>query len=358
MSLLDLARPNIRALKPYASARALANSAGVLLNANENPWPPAGDDGLALNRYPEPQPEILCRKLAEHFGIETAQLLVTRGSDEGIDLLVRSFCEPGQDRVMINTPCFGMYALSARIQNAEVIDVPLIEVETDDPKAGDWLLDLPAIAAAAACKLTFLCSPNNPTGNQIPVDTVIELAQSRRGHGLLVIDEAYIEFSEQPSLISRLAEADNLVVLRTLSKAFGLAGCRIGAVIAHPEVIGLLRRIIPPYPLPTPSVTAALQALENGQDWQTQVATLNHEKAELVAFLQSLPAVRRLWPGAANFVLLRVDDGPGLVARAAEAGLRLRDQSSQPGLQNCVRISIGTPEENQTLMTFLKEWAA
>ncbi|MGY6586839.1 MAG: histidinol-phosphate transaminase [Wenzhouxiangella sp.] len=357
MSLTDLARPNIRALKPYASARALANSAGVLLNANENPWPPAGDNGQALNRYPEPQPERLCRKMADYFDVDTAQLLVTRGSDEGIDLLVRAFCEPGQDRVMINTPCFGMYSLSARIQNAEVIDVPLVEVENSD-NTFDWQLDLPAMAAAPACKLVFLCSPNNPTGNQIPVDTVIELARARREQGLVIIDEAYIEFADQPSLISRLAEADNLVVMRTLSKAFGLAGCRIGAVIAHPEVIGLLRRIIPPYPLPTPSVTAALQALENGQDWQTQVATLNDQKAELVAFLQSLPAVRRLWPGTANFVLLRVDDGPSLVAQASEAGIRLRDQSSQPGLEHCVRISIGTPEENQTLMTFLKEWAA
>ncbi len=357
MSLTDLARPNIRALKPYASARALANSAGVLLNANENPWPPAGDNGQALNRYPEPQPERLCRKMADYFGVDTAQLLVTRGSDEGIDLLVRAFCEPGQDRVMINTPCFGMYALSARIQNAEVIDVPLVEVEISDGTF-DWQLDLPAMAAAPACKLVFLCSPNNPTGNQIPVNTVIELARARRDQGLVIIDEAYIEFADQPSLISRLAEADNLVVMRTLSKAFGLAGCRIGAVIGHPEVIGLLPRIIPPYPLPTPSVTAALQALENGQDCETQVATLNDQKAKLVAFLQSLPAVRRLWPGTANFLLLRVDDGPGLVAQASEAGIRLRDQSSQPGLEDCVRISIGTPEENQTLMTFLKEWAA
>lgn len=356
MTLLDLARPNIRALKPYASARVLANSAGVLLNANENPWPPAGDNGQALNRYPEPQPERLCRTMADHFGVDTTQLLVTRGSDEGIDLLMRAFCEPGQDRVMINTPCFGMYALSARIQNAEVIDVPLVEV--GDGQRGDWQLDLPAMAAAPACKLTFLCSPNNPTGNQIPVDTVIELAQSRRDQGLVVIDEAYIEFGDQPSLTSKLAQADNLVVMRTLSKAFGLAGCRIGAVIANPEVIGLLRRIIPPYPLPTPSVQAALRALEQGQDRQDQVSTLNDEKARLVDFLAALPGVRRLWPGAANFVLLRVDDGPGLVAQAAEAGIRLRDQSSQPGLDNCVRISIGTPAENQTLMTFLKEWAA
>ncbi|MGY6631563.1 MAG: histidinol-phosphate transaminase [Wenzhouxiangella sp.] len=357
MSLLDLARPNIRALKPYASARALANSAGVLLNANENPWPPAGDNGQALNRYPEPQPERLCRTMADYFGVDTAQLLVTRGSDEGIDLLTRAFCEPGQDRVMINTPCFGMYALSARIQNAEVIDVPLVEVETAD-QTFDWQLDLSAMAAAPACKLTFLCSPNNPTGNQIPVDTLIELAQSRRDQGLVIIDEAYVEFGDQPSLTSKLAQADNLVVLRTLSKAFGLAGCRIGAVIANPEVIGLLRRIIPPYPLPTPSVEAALRALEQGQYRQDQVRTLNAEKARLVDFLAALPGVRRLWPGAANFVLLRVDNGPGLVAQAAEAGIRLRDQSSQPGLDNCVRISIGTPAENQTLMTFLKEWAA
>src|SRR5699024_2693143 len=194
MSVIDLARPEIRALAPYASARALADSAGILLNANENPWPPAGDQGLALNRYPEPQPASLRKKLAAHYGVAEASLLLTRGSDEGIDLLTRAFVRPGIDRVTTCPPCFGMYALAASIQGAKLTEVPLREAGTG------FALDLEALAAAETPRLLFLCSPNNPTGDGLASETVLGLARRHAGDGLVVLDEAYIEFSERQSL--------------------------------------------------------------------------------------------------------------------------------------------------------------
>jgi histidinol-phosphate aminotransferase len=354
MNLLDLARPEIAALEPYASARALADSAGILLNANENPWPPEGDGGLALNRYPEPQPTVLRERLADHYGVPVDQLLLTRGSDEGIDLLNRVFVRPGVDHVMTCPPCFGMYGLSARIQGARLVEVPLIETESG------FELDRPAMDAAGPCKLVFLCSPNNPTGDALDAETVLDIARSRAGEGLVVIDEAYIEFAERESLAARAAGQPNLVVLRTLSKAFGLAGCRLGAVIAAPEVIGLLRRIIPPYPLPTPAVAAAEAALEPEAvaARREQLDLLMDDKRRVIDALNAHASVERVWPGEANFVLARVGDAAGFVSAAAKAGIRLRDQSKQPGLAGCVRITLGTPEENTAFIDFLKGWQA
>ncbi len=351
MNIQSLARAEILALEPYASARRLADSAGVLLNANENPFAPNAN-GPALNRYPDPQPDALKAALACEYGVAADRLLVTRGSDEGIDLLVRVFCRPGKDRVLICPPCFGMYALSARVQGAAVTEVALIETE-----AG-FMADFDAIAQSPPCKLYFLCTPNNPTGNELAADDILALAEHVAGHGLVVVDEAYVEFGERPSLARRAGEIANLVVLRTLSKAFGLAGCRIGSVIAAPEVIGLLRRIIAPYPLPTPAVTAAMQALSPSarKRRQKQLALLTNEKPGLVAALGNHPAIVDVWPGKANFVLVRTVPGAGLVEAAALAGIRLRDQSAQPGLADCVRITLGTPDENRRLIAFLKEW--
>jgi len=350
MNPVDLARPEIRALAPYASARALADSAGILLNANENPWPPPGDPGLGLNRYPDPQPAELKARLAELYKVEPEQLLVTRGSDEGIDLLMRAFVRAGQDRVLVCPPCFGMYALSARIQGAEVVEVNLSEGDND------WTLDPARLAAAPPCRLYFLCSPNNPTGNLLPTGQVLDLAKNVAGHGLVIIDEAYIEFCSEASLASHIAVTPNLVVLRTLSKAYALAGCRLGTVIADPQVIGLLRRIIAPYPLPTPAIATALRALAEVELVNSQLAELATEKQRLLEALAAHPAIVRIWPGAANFILVRTTPAANLVAAAAEAGIRLRDQSAQPGLRDCVRITVGAPAETDRLLNFVKEW--
>lgn len=350
--LAELARPEIRALQPYASARALADAAGILLNANENPWPPVGDPGLALNRYPDPQPAALKARLAELYGTAVERLLITRGSDEGIDLLVRVFCRAGLDRVLICPPCFGMYAVSARIQGAEILEAPLVE------RDGDWQAPPDLVAHAAGCRIAFLCSPNNPTGNLLPADTVRAVAGAMAGTGLVVIDEAYIEFAPHTTMLALQAEFPNLVVLRTLSKAHALAGCRIGAVIADPAVIDLLGRIIAPYPLPTPTVAAAMAALSPAalEHSRAQLALLAREKDRLCAALSRLPVIERLWPGAANFVLVRVADAAALVRAALAAGIRLRDQSAQAALAGCVRITVGRPEENDALIAFLEQW--
>jgi len=348
----NLARPEIRALKPYASARALADSAGILLNANESPWPPAGDGGLALNRYPDPQPARLKARLAELYDTRPENLLVTRGSDEGIDLLVRVFCRAGIDRVLVCPPCFGMYALSARVQGAEVVQAPLID-------AGDrFVLPDDLREKARDCRIAFLCSPNNPTGNIISAETAGELATAQQGSGLVVVDEAYVEFAPETAMVALLERHPNLVLMRTLSKAHALAGCRLGAVIAHPVVIDLLRRIIAPYPLPTPTVSIAMRALADDAlaEKQQHVSTLTAERHRVAAALGSSPGITKVWSGAANFLLIRAVDGPRLVADAAAAGIRLRDQSAQPGLADCVRITIGTPEENNALIGFMRGW--
>jgi len=338
-------------MQPYASARALADSAGILLNANENPWPPAGDDGLALNRYPDPQPAGLKQRLCELYGVELESLLVTRGSDEGIDLLLRVFCRPGMDRVLVCPPCFGMYALSARVQGAGVVEAPLVDLGHTFDLAPDLE------QKSAGCRIVFLCSPNNPTGNVIDADRVAALAAARADEGLVVVDEAYVEFAPETSMRALLERHPNLVLLRTLSKAHALAGCRLGSVIAHPEIIGLLRRIIAPYPLPTPTVKIALRALADDAlaAERGHLETLAGERGRLVEALAESPAIERTWRSAANFVLVRAVDGKRLVADAARAGIRLRDQSAQPGLTDCVRITVGRPEENAALIDFLAD---
>lgn len=352
MNVTDLARPEIRSLTPYASARAIADTDGVGLDANENPWPPAGDGSMALNRYPEPQPRELKSLLAERYSIDPDHLLLTRGSDEGIDLLVRTFCRCGLDRVAICPPCFGMYALSARVQGAGVREVALVET------AGGFVPDFDALAAGPPCRLYFLCSPNNPTGTGIDADDVLDLARRVAGHGLVVLDEAYVEFSARQSLAAEAGGQPNLVVLRTLSKAHALAGCRIGALIADPSVVELLGRVIAPYPLPTPAVTTALEALQPEvlARQERQLLVLDEQKQRLVEALQSHPACVRVWPGEANFVLVRVADAAGLVRSAAAAGIRLRDQSAQPGLDGCVRITVGDPAAIDALVEFLERW--
>ncbi|MFU8878543.1 MAG: histidinol-phosphate transaminase, partial [Wenzhouxiangellaceae bacterium] len=346
------ARPEIRALEPYASARALADSAGILLNANENPFPPTGDHGLHLNRYPDPQPADLKARLSELYGVDPARLLITRGSDEGIDLLIRVFCRAGTDRVLVCPPCFGMYALSARVQGARVVEARLIE------RDADWVAPADLAERAADCRIAFLCSPNNPTGNVLSAGTVASVAEAMAGTGLVVVDEAYVEFAPGTSVLALQADFPHLVVLRTLSKAHALAGCRIGAVIADPAVVDLLRRIIAPYPLPTPTVHAAMTALapEALAQERVHLDTLKGEKQRVSAALATHPGIERTWPGQANFVLVRVADRPGLVRTAATFGIRLRDQSAQPGLENCVRITIGAPAENDALIEFLEGW--
>lgn len=351
MNVLDLARPEIRAMQPYVSARMEAGCGAVMLNANESPWPPFGLTA-AWNRYPQPQPAELVSRLAEIYGVVADQVLVGRGSDEGIDLLVRAFCRAGDDAVLISPPTFGMYATSATVQGAAIIETPL---------GTAFALDVDAVLAVVtpAVKLVFVCSPNNPTGAGVSCAAILRLATALAGRALLVVDEAYVEFVDDGAAVGSVAtsirDCDNLVVLRTLSKAWALAGVRVGALLADAAVVALLKKIMPPYPLPLPCVDAALQVLSPaGEDsMRRRVRTVRRERTRMRAELAWLPCVREVLPSQANFLTVRFDDAAAAFAALRDAGVVVRDVRRYPGLADALRITIGDAAENDRVLAAL-----
>lgn len=349
MSVLDLVRPNVRAMQPYSSARMEASRGGVLLNANESPWPPYAADDHDWNRYPDPQPAALVERLANIYSVATNQLLVGRGSDEAIDLLVRAFCTPGCDAIAVSPPTFGMYAVCARVQNAEVVTIPL------DNK---FHVDVDALLSSIDhnVKLVFLCTPNNPTGDVLPLEKVEHIARELAGRAVVVVDEAYIEFADAASASTLLDCHENIAVLRTLSKAWAMAGLRLGCLIANPEIITLLRRIMPPYPLPTPCVEAALLALsDEGIAEATQrVAAIVKERERVAAVLRECKAIADVLPSRANFLTVRCEDSAALYGRLLKAGIVVRNVSHYPQLAQCLRFSIGTAAENDRLLETIR----
>lgn len=356
-----LARPEIVAMRPYSSARDENDDTSlVALDANENPYPPyPGDEySRGLNRYPDPQPARLVKLFADHCGVSASSVLLTRGADEGIDLLHRVFCPAGVSGVVVTPPTFGMYAIAATIQGARVHAVPLIEQD-----AG-FQLDLAGIVKTVKSdrqiRLVFLCSPGNPTGGLLDQSDMIALIDAVRDQALVVVDETYVDFSGTQSLAAELPQHPTLVILRTLSKEYSLAGVRCGATIAHPSVIDLLRRIIAPYALTVPSVRAAIAALEpDGVAYaQGHIAAITQERNAVAAALASMPGVEQVYRSDANFLLVRVADAALLMSITAQAGIKIRDRSSEPGLTNCVRISIGLPEENQRLLAAVRVYSS
>jgi histidinol-phosphate aminotransferase len=342
----QIARTDIVALKPYEHAS--WEPSLERLHANELPWRPARDDSRGgLNRYPEPQPRALVEGLAELYAVAPASVLVGRGSDEAIDLLARAFCRAGRDAVLVCPPTFGMYSVSARIQGAKVLQAPLLA-------ADGFALDEQALIerCAAAVKLVFLCSPNNPTGNLLDEAAVVRIAQRLSGRALVVLDEAYIEFAARPSLARLVPQQPNLAILRTLSKAHGLAGARCGALIADPQVIALLRKIIPPYAIPQLTLEAVLDRLTPAAraESRTALELLLAERERLLSELPRLPRITRVWPSAANFVLAEFTDAGESLARAREARLLVRDARGYPGLGRALRITVGAPEQNGRLL--------
>ncbi|MEB2316803.1 MAG: histidinol-phosphate transaminase [Xanthomonadaceae bacterium] len=354
MSLLDLVRPDLRAFAGYGSARRAGVSGTIWLNANENPWPNPMDADGRSNRYPAPQPEPLRQALAALYGVAPERLLIGRGSDEAIDLLVRALCRPRADAVVVSSPVFGMYAVSARLQDAPLVDVSLV----DGPDG--FSPDLAAIGDAAQAQgahLVFLCSPGNPTGEAIALADIAALASRLAGRAVVVVDEAYGEFSEVPSATTLLAAHPNLAVLRTLSKAHALAAARIGTLIAAPELIAVLRNCQAPYPLPTPSVDLALAALQPAPLARTRerIAQLRAERERLSARLAALPGVRRVYASQGNFLLARFDDAQLAFERLLAAGVVVRDQRGAPQLGDALRISIGTRQENDAVIAALTD---
>ncbi len=351
LSAIPPCRLNIAHMTPYRSARREVTTGEVLLNANENP-----QDVLfakAYNRYPQPQPPALIERLGNLYSISPQQLLIGRGSDEAIDMLVRAYCQASQDAIITLEPTYGMYEVSAQIQGVDVIKVPL--------RPQTFELDVDALLAAwmPSVKLIFLCSPNNPTGNVLDHQAIKTLCRALAGKTLVVVDEAYIEFATKvPSMVSALNNYANLVILRTLSKAYGLAGLRCGCVLAHAEVIQVLITILAPYPLATPVVNALLNGLtESGIAGVKQsIANLVLQREALQVALGNLSFVKKIWPSVANYILLRVCDAAAVVAHCQNQGVLIRDLSKMLGLANCIRISIGTPAENQKLLEVLKAY--
>ncbi|WP_338577358.1 histidinol-phosphate transaminase [Erwinia sp. E_sp_W01_1] len=345
----ELARANVRALTPYQSARRLGGNGDVWLNANEYPLPvPFELSQNTLNRYPECQPALVIERYAAYAGLEKDQVLVSRGADEGIELLIRAFCEPGQDAVLFCPPTYGMYSVSA-----ETIGVETRTVEARD----DWQLNLPAIADQLdGVKVVYVCSPNNPTGNIVNPDDIRQLLEMTRDKALVVADEAYIEFCPQATLTGWLKEYPHLVILRTLSKAFALAGLRCGFTLANAEVIALLMKVIAPYPLSTPVADIAAQALsEQGVALMKQhVSELVATRAMLVAALQDAACVEQVFPSETNYVLARFTASSQVFKTLWDRGIILRDQNKQPGLSGCLRISVGTREECDRVISALK----
>jgi histidinol-phosphate aminotransferase len=348
MNVLSRVRPELLRFAGYSSARREASGGSIWLNANESPWSALGAAGL--NRYPEPQPAALCVRLSALYGVAPAQLLVSRGSDEAIDLLVRLFCRAGRDSIVIAPPTFGYYRVCASLQGARAIEVSLKGVD-------EFALDADAVLAAVEpeTKLVFLCSPNNPTGGVVPRAQLLRIAAALAGRALVVVDEAYIEFADEASVADAVARYENLAVLRTLSKAHGLAGARIGCLIAAPELIGLLRRVMAPYALAQPAVDAALRATEADALEATlkRVAILRDARERLRARLGALPCVRAILSSQANFLCVRFDDAAAVYRQLYARGVVVRDVSHYPGLEQCLRVSIGTPEENAALIEAL-----
>ncbi len=342
----ELARPEIVALKAYEHAS--WEPTLERMHANELPWRPGTDDSAAgLNRYPEPQPRELVKGLASLYGVPPGWVLVGRGSDEAIDLLTRAFCHAGRDAVLVCPPTFGMYAVSARIQGAEVITAPL---SADRGFALDEKIILERCTPGV--KLVYFCSPNNPTGNLLEEETILSIAGKLAGRAVVVVDEAYVEFAPTPSLARHLPRFPHLAILRTLSKAHGLAGARCGTLIADPEVIALLRKVIPPYAITQLTLEAVLRQLDPEQLARSRanIATILAERARLAAALPTLARVTKVWPSAANFLLAQLTDAGAALELARGARLLVRDARGYPGLGQALRISVGTAGQNDRLL--------
>lgn len=347
-----LARPEILAMPPMdvaAKANDDFSADAIKLDANENPFAPLVDGALSqnVNRYPEPQPVALRATMAALYGVQPENLVVTRGADDAIDILLRTFCRPGEDAVSVCQPTFSAYAQFARLQGARVIEARLDANFDFDADAF-----LAAVAGEANLKLAFICSPNNPTGNPVAPADVLRVADALP-ETIVVLDEAYIEFSDLESLSSEAMTRENLVVLRTLSKAYGLAGARVGCAIGTPDLIELITRALPPYPLPTLAIQAALVTLSPSRRpvHEQRIETIKRERERLAGLLRRSPTVESVRSGGGNFLFLEVEDAPALAAKLQRLGIRARFRpNAAPG---GVRLTIGTEAENAIALAAL-----
>ncbi|HEX6999988.1 MAG TPA: histidinol-phosphate transaminase [Gammaproteobacteria bacterium] len=349
--LRRLARPELRDLRPYTPG---AYEPGLIrLNANESPWRMPGDPTeRGLNVYPPPRPAALRERLAWYYGCDPRELLVTRGSSEAIDVLVRGFCRAGRDRILICPPTFDMYRLYAGIQDAGVLAVPLKRAASPGGR-GVFHFDPDAVIAAVddTVKLVFVCSPNNPTGHSTRRGDIERVCEALAGRALVVIDEAYHEFSDAGNFLDFRARYEHVVLLRTLSKFVSLAGVRCGALLADPAIVTYAENVLPPYTFPTPSIELVLEALtdESLRVARERVSLIKAERRRLAEALADVPQVVRVFPSDANFVLVETTDGLRFRNAARNAGILVR-MFDDPLLENCVRITVGRPEDNDRLL--------
>ncbi|WP_288790419.1 histidinol-phosphate transaminase [uncultured Elizabethkingia sp.] len=337
-NLENLVRPNILKLKPYSSARdEYKGSTGVFLDANENPFG-------TLNRYPDPYQKEVKEKLSALKSIPVSQIFLGNGSDEVIDLVFRIFCTPGRDKALVFTPTYGMYEVSANINDTELLQLPL---------NSDFQIDKESILPFLAdenLKLIFICSPNNPTGNSIDnVDFILE-----KFNGIVFVDEAYIDFSTQKSWAEKLSQYPNLIISQTFSKARGLAAVRVGIAYSSPEIIALFNKTKPPYNVSQLNQEAALIALLDDKRYQSEIKTILGEKERLEKELLQLSVIKKIYPSDANFILVEVNDADGIYNNLVQQKIITRNRNSV--IASCIRITIGTTEENNQLIAALKAY--
>jgi histidinol-phosphate aminotransferase len=348
MNIESLIRTNIRALKPYHSARQDFLS-GILLDANENSFGSSLTvDGVSLHRYPDPSQRDLRALLAGVNGVAAENIFTGVGSDEVIDLLVRIFCEPKRDSVILLEPTYGMYRVAASIQDVQIRSCLLTD---------QFQIDLDAVKKTtdATTKLIFCCSPNNPTANLLRSEDILALCSLG---AMVIVDEAYIDFAPSPSMGKHVPVHPNLVVMRTLSKAWGLAGIRLGYCVADPIVISFLMNVKAPYNINALTSRTAIQALRNGEEVRRTITTIVKEREWLSVHLAALPCIEHVFPSDANFTLVRCNNATMLYQYLAAREIIVRNRSTEPLLQNCLRITVGTRAENEQLIRAMKEYCA
>lgn len=342
----NLVRKNILKLTPYTSARD-SFLEGVLLDANENSFGSVIKDEkqLQINRYPDPAQNEVREKLSEYLNVQKEKLFFGVGSDEIIDLLIRIFCAPGKDSVLIPVPTYGMYKVACDVNDIKIFTVPLKK---------NFQLDVKAILnnVKKNTKIIFLCSPNNPTGNILDKKDVVKIL--KLFNGIVVVDEAYIDFNEENSLLSEISKYKNLVITRTFSKAWGLAGIRSGYSISNEFITNLLFKIKAPYNLNKFTADAIIEALSNIKKKNNFVKKLNTEKEKLIKELGSIKQIQKVFPSDANFILFKIKNANDVYKKLTEEGIIIRNRSNQPLLENCLRVTVGTPKENNKFIKTLK----
>ena len=351
MSVEKLARDNIQRLVTYPTFDKVVKPKDVWLNFNEYPEAvPFEVIRQDMNRYPDPQPRALAAAYARYAGVAPENVIVTRGGDEGIELVIRAFCEPRQDAILICPPTYGMYEVSADTLGVECKKVPTLA-------QNGWQLDLDGIEAALdRVKVIYVCSPNNPTGQLIDPTSIRRVLEMARDRAVVVVDEAYIEFCPEVSVVGWLAEYPHLAIIRTLSKAFALAGLRCGFVLGNKPLIDVLTKTLAPYAVPSPVADIAEQALSDAEvkNMQVRVAQLKENRCYLVDALQTCSRVEAVFGTEANFVLVRFKDANALFDALKARSIFIRNQSSQVTLEGCLRISVGTRAECESVIEAIR----